>query len=156
MPIPLLKFLCAKFGPKVCIRTQYKRDKFDFRCHPAFQSGSAIHDWMLVKFETEAVGNQAAGVDYFPCKLAAVVLNDDSNVTNDDDKYRLVVQCTISRTGVKSALLTEWWWSPDYVIISPATISQPCFVITIKEDQSIVMETLEYEKWPGEFTDTKY
>jgi hypothetical protein len=122
LPIPLLKFLCAKFGPKVRICTQYQRDKFTFRCHPAFQSGSAIHDWMLVKFETEAVGNQAAGVDNFPCKLAVVVLNDDSNVTNDDDKYRLVVQCTISRTGVKSALLTEWWWSPDYVIISPATI----------------------------------
>ncbi len=73
LPIPFLKFLCTKFGPKVCICTQYKRDKFTFRCHPAFQSGSAIHDWMLVKFETEAVGNQAAGVDYFPCKLAAVV-----------------------------------------------------------------------------------
>ncbi len=60
LPIPLLKFLCAKFGPKVRICTQHQRDKFTFRRHPAFQSGSAIHDWMLVKFETEAVGNQAA------------------------------------------------------------------------------------------------
>ena len=119
-------------------------------------AGNTIFDWMLVKFETEATGSQEAGVDYVPCKLAAVVFNDDPNVTNDDDKYRLVVQCTISRTGVKSALLTEWWWLPDYVIISPASIFYPCFVITIKEDESIVMETLAYEKWPGEFTDTKY
>jgi hypothetical protein len=156
LPIPLLNFLCAKFGPKVHICTQCKRDKFTFQCHPAFQSGSSIHDWMLVKFETEAVGNQEAGVDYFPCKLADAVLNDDLNVTNNDNKYQLFVQCTVSRTRVKSALLTVWRWLPDYLIISPASISHPCFVITIKEDQSTVMETLEYEKWPGEFTDTKY
>jgi hypothetical protein len=62
---------------------------------------------MLVEFETEAVGNQEAGVDYFPYKLAVVALNYDLNVTNNNNKYRLVVQCTISQTGVKSALLTE-------------------------------------------------
>lgn len=156
LPTPLLIFLCEKFGPRVHICTQYKRDAFTFRCHPAFQSGNAIYDWMLVKFETKADGNQEAGVDYFPCKLVAVVFNKDAVVPNDDDKYRLVVQCTLNRTGVKSVLLTEWWWSPEYVIISPAAIFNPCFVITIKEDQSIVMETLAYEKWPGEFTNTKY
>jgi hypothetical protein len=83
-----------------------------------------MHDWMLVQFKTEAVGNQEAGVDYFPCKLAAVVLNNDLNVTNDN-KCRLVIQCTIIQTGVKSALLTKWWWLPDYVITSSATISHP-------------------------------
>ena len=36
--------------------------------------------------------SQEVGVDYFPCKLAAVVFNDDPNVTNDDNEYRLVVQ----------------------------------------------------------------
>jgi hypothetical protein len=51
---------------------------------------------MLVKFETEAVGNQEVGVDYFPCKLTAVLLNDGLNITINDNKYQLVVQCTIS------------------------------------------------------------
>ena len=148
LPILLLNFLVEllmlKSGPKVHICTHYKRDKFPFQCHPAFRYGSAIHDWML--FRTDAVGNQEACVDYFPCKLAAVVVNNALNVTNNDNKYQLIVQCTISQTGVESAFLTEWCLLPDYVIISPSSISHPSFVITIEEDQSIVMETLEYEK----------
>ena len=96
LPHLLLKFLFAKFGPRVHICTHYKCDTFSLRCHPAFQSGNEIHDCMLVKVETEAVGNQEAGVDYFPCKLAVAVFNDDPKVTNDNNKYRLVSRCTIS------------------------------------------------------------
>ena len=54
---------------RVRICTQYKRDRFTFRCHPAFHSGNAIFDWMLFKFETEAIGSQEPSVDYFYANL---------------------------------------------------------------------------------------
>ena len=68
------------------------------------------------------------------------------------EPYQLVVQSATKRTGVKSALLTEWEWDPQYYVVSPESIVSPCFVITIKEDNSKILETLPIEDWPGQFT----
>ena len=37
--------------------------------------------------------------------------------------------------------------------VSPDTIVGPCFVISIKDDGSQILETKGYDMWAGEFTD---
>ena len=70
--------------------------------------------------------------------------------------YRLVVQCTTERTTTKSVLLTEWRWEEQYHVIDPNTIVGPCFVISIKAFGSKVLETLPFEEWHSQFTETEF
>ena len=109
--------------------------KVIFRCHPCFQSDGPIYDWMKVKFDGDEI----------PCRLASVVIlnNDITNL----DRYRLVVQRATTRTKIQSVLLTEWFWSPMYYVISTKDIIAPCFVISIKDDNSKIQETLAIEEW---------
>ena len=89
----------------------------------------------------------------FPCRLAAVVIsNAFASIHNAAVEYKLVVQCTTKRTGVKSVLLTEWEWSAKYEVIDPDSIMAPWFVISIANDNSVVIEALPLEEWPQEFT----
>jgi hypothetical protein len=59
----------------------------------------------------------------------------------------LVVQRATHKTNVRSVLLTEWWWSPTYYVITLNDIVAPCFVISIKEDNSKILETLPIDEW---------
>jgi hypothetical protein len=101
---------------------------------------------MLVEFE---------GFDeQFPCRLAAVIGNDEfvSNV-GGSSPYKLVVQSTIERSQTRtSALLSEWSWSPDYHVIDTNDVIAPCFVISIADDHSVVLETKAQHLWAAEFT----
>ena len=153
LPVSLLVFICQRFGETVRFCTEYIRDKYTFRCHPGFQSGSAIYDWMTVKFETNEAGT---AFDVFPCRLAAVIVLPTSDTSQAADRYRLVVQCTTERTTTKSVLLTEWLWEEQYHVIEPNTIVGPCFVISIKADGSKVLETLPIEEWHSQFTETDF
>ena len=86
----------------------------------------------------------------FPCRLAAVVLCDVDDANTEP--YHLVVQSAQQKTGIKSVLLTEWVWSAEYLVIYPSHIVGPCFVISIKDDTSKILEALPLDKWPSEFT----
>ena len=142
----LLRFLCDEFGDTVRFCTEYKRDIHTFCCHPNYQSDGPIYDWMLVNFEGYS--------DTFPCRLAAVVFNDaDDNTEVDFNPFKLVIQSTTKHLLNKSsALLSEWTWSPQYYVIDTDSIVAPCFVISIVEDHSVVLETKARHLWPAEFT----
>jgi hypothetical protein len=44
LPTTLLHFLTDHFGVNVRLATEYVRHVYTFRCHPAYQSGSATYD----------------------------------------------------------------------------------------------------------------
>jgi hypothetical protein len=77
----------------------------------------------------------------YPSRLAAIVLCAE----NAPEPYQLVVQCTTRQTGHKSVLLTEWYMSSDYYVISPESIQAPCFVIEHTDDDSKIHEVLRSE-----------
>ena len=131
LDISLLCYLYTLFGHTVNFCTEYKRDIYTFRCHPSYGSARPIFDWMIMKFDT----------GLFPCRLAAVVLHHSA----PDHAVQLVVQSTTSRTPVKSTFFQEWNWSAEYITVSPNTIEAPCFVISIRDDNSRVLETFARE-----------
>ena len=138
VPNELLDFM-AKIDNKVEFCTEYCREGHIFRCHPNYQSNGPIYDWMTVLFE----GNKI-----YPCRLVAVIL-----CGNDaPEPYQLIIQCTTKKTGKSSVLLTEWYMSQDYYIVSPESIQAPCFVIESTDDDSKIHETLAFDKWAQEFT----
>ncbi len=129
------------FGSHVRLATEYVRDVYTFRCHPAYQSGQAMYDWLNVQFDNGIVG---------PCRLAAVVVLDDN--PHNPERFRLVVHAAIQRSRKDSVLFTEWSWLPTYRSISPNTIHAPCFVISIKDDDSKILAAKPYDDWPAQFT----
>ena len=44
LPMALLQFLTDHFGVNVRLATKNVRHVYTFRCHPAYQSGSAIYN----------------------------------------------------------------------------------------------------------------
>jgi hypothetical protein len=72
-----------------------------------------------------------------PCRLAAVVVNASAT-----EPYHLVVQCAQTRTGRDSVLFQEWHWSRTYSVISPSTREGPCFVVSITDDSSTILQIL--------------
>jgi Plavaka transposase len=150
LPTPLMEFMWTTFGPHVRFCTEYVRDQFTFRCHPAYQSDNPINDWMNVLFEVFDTKTNTYSTTAFPCRLAAVVIRAVDAL--NPDPYHLVVQSTTKKTGIQSVLLTEWCWSSEYLVILPSNIVGPCFVISIKPDMSKVLEALPLEKWASEFT----
>jgi hypothetical protein len=141
LPTALLHFLTDHFGINVRLATEYVRHVYTFRCHPAYQSGSAIYDWMNVKFNDNSI---------CPCRLAAAVVLDDN--PNNPERFALVVQAAVKRSHIDSVLFTEWSWSSTYRSISPNTIDSPCFVISIKDDGSKILVAKLYDEWPAQFT----
>jgi Plavaka transposase len=137
LPVPLLSFVCDRFGNSVVICTEYKREEHTFRCHPYYQSNGPINDWMLVMFEEGS----------FPCRLAIVVMTDD-----ESDPIQLVVQSATRKTHADSVILSEWLWSDEFYVVSPDTIEGPAFVISIKDDNSKILVTLPYDQWAGKFS----
>ena len=151
LPMSLLEFMWNEFGPTVRFCTEYVRDVYTFRCHPAYQSDNAMNDWMLVNYVMVDAQTNQEYIQACPCRLAAVVLRgiDDNN----SESYHLIVQSAQSKTGIKSVLLTEWNWSPSYEVIFPSNIVGPCFVVSIKDDMSKILETLPLENWASDFTE---
>lgn len=150
VPYALLEFMWISFGPRVRFCTEYVRDVYTFRCHPAYQSDNPIYDWMTVNFVVYDRKLNTEVTRAYPCRLAAVVVRemDDMNT----EPYHLIVQSASHKTNVKSVLLTEWWWSEQYHVILPSNIAGPCFVISIKADMSKILETLPLDKWASKFT----
>jgi hypothetical protein len=99
-----------------------------FRCHPNYGSDGPIYDWMIIKFN----------IGLFPCQLVAMVQDDSTSAK----EVHLVVQSTTTRTLANSTLFQEWNWSPEYKSIQPNTIEAPCFVISLRDDNSQVLEIL--------------
>lgn len=164
LPVPLLAYLYSAFGSEVRICTEYVRENLIFRCHPNYQDGGPIFDWMRIRFQNEEgeaipTDDESGGEDpdrdwvCYPSRLACVVVSEhvdqDGHVSED---YELVVQCATRKTGIKSALFTEWEWSPEYYRVETDSIDSPCFVVSIKPDNSLILETLALEKWCDEFT----
>ena len=143
LPLMLMQFICHHFGRHVQLCTEYVREEFVFRCHPCYQSNGPIFDWMNVVFEHKT---NKSKTQTCPCRLAAVVLH-----TTNEDRFQLVVQCAQNRTGRDSVLFQEWHWSKQYSVISPATIEGPCFVVSIKDDTSTILQTKSRHLWPTEF-----
>ncbi|KAI2502420.1 hypothetical protein MHU86_12077 [Fragilaria crotonensis] len=75
LPTALLEFLTEHFGLHVRIATEYVRHIYTFRCHPAYQSGGAVYDWMNVQFNDDSI---------CPCRLAAVVVLMTIQTTRSD------------------------------------------------------------------------
>ena len=92
--------------------------------------------------------------DQYPCRLAAVVANDAFDPTvPGSSQFQLVVQSTTARSLKKSsALLSKWTWSPAYCVIETSAVIAPCFVISIADDDSKVLETKAPHLWAAEFT----
>ena len=123
-PDSLLNFLVNSFGSPVQICTEYCcRAGHTFRCHPGYQSGGAIYDWMHVQFK----GTPNNQTFVIPCRLAAVVVLE--MLTDSSEPYRLVVQCADYPTGINSVLLTEWMMSQTYHIVKPTSVLRPYFVL---------------------------
>ncbi len=93
LPTALLKVLTGHFGLYVRLATEYVRHVYTFQCHPAYQSGSAICDWMKVKFNDTSI---------CPCRLAAVVVLDD-NANNPERFSLLTLIPSYLRNGVGQA-----------------------------------------------------
>ena len=55
LPTALLQFLTDHFGVNVRLATKNVRHVYTFRCHPAYQSGSAIYNWMNAKFNKNSI-----------------------------------------------------------------------------------------------------
>jgi hypothetical protein len=86
-------------------------------------------------------------ISIHPSRLAVVV------ITKNLQPFRLIVQCGKEPTGVKSVLLTEWEMSNELTVIEPSDIEGPCFVISIKDDGSKILQTLPRHLWAFEFTE---
>ena len=69
----------------------------------------------------------------YPSRLAAVVICKETPAK----PYQLVVQCTTQETGTKSVLITEWFMSNTYYVVSPDAIDAPCFVIETTDDSQL-------------------
>jgi hypothetical protein len=143
IPDNVLQCVVHQFGSHVKLCTELKYKTATYHCHPSYQSGGPIYDWMIVTF-THA---NTKATTLPPCQLAVIV------VTKESQPYRLVVQCGIRKTGIKSVLLTEWEMSNDFTVIEPCSIDGPCFVIMIKEDGSKILQTLLRHLWASEFTE---
>ena len=146
LPWDLREYIGVNFGDEVRICTEYTREDLVFRCHPNHMDCGPIYDWMRVLYDDG---------DTYPCRLAAIVVHeveDDESEGGEYQEYSLIVQCATERTGVKSALFTEWKWSPVYEVVQPSNIVSDCFVVSIKRDNSKILETLHYNRWAAEFT----
>ena len=139
-PLALSKFMLEQFGNPVRFCSEFRNGTDIFRCHPSFQSDGAMYDWMRADFQGTV----------YPCRLAAVVVSTDDDV-NTNDRLKLVVQRTTCATGINSVLFTEWLWSSEYHVIVPSDVQSPCFVVSIKEDTSKILETLPIEEWHKAF-----
>ena len=82
-PDLLLNFIVKSFGSPVRICTEYCRIGHTYRCHPAYQSGGAIYDWMHVQFK-----GASKQTFVIPCRLAAVVVLEI--LADSLEPYRLV------------------------------------------------------------------
>lgn len=138
----LLAFLCYRFGSQVRLCTEITHNNNTYRCHPSYQSGGPMYDW----FNATQLDKQTQQITTFPCRLVTVVL------TNEPQQYHLVVQRGLKPSGIKTVLLTEWNMSDDYDVIAPQNIIEPCFVITIDDNGSKVLQTLSLNLWASEFT----
>ena len=134
-PKALMEFLLLTFGNPVRFCTEYVHAEHTYRCHPCYQSDGPIFDWMKANFDGTL----------YPCRLAAVVVSDTD--LSASKQWYLVVQRATKQTNGNSVLLTEWLWSPTYYVISPNYIAAPCFVISIKEDNSKILEMLPIDEW---------
>ena len=72
MPNVLLHFLCETFGHPVRFCSEYVRNEHTYCCHPCYQSGGRMYDWMNIKF----VNKRSKTTKEYPSWLAAVVIND--------------------------------------------------------------------------------
>ncbi len=139
-PFALSKFKLEQFGNPVRFCSEFRIGNNIFQCHPSFQSDGAMYDWMRADFQGTV----------YPCRLAAVIVSTDDDV-NANDCLKLVVQRTTCTTGINSVLFTEWLWSNEYHVIVPSDVQSPCFVVSVKEDTSKILETLPIEEWHKAF-----
>jgi hypothetical protein len=98
IPDNMLQYVIHQFGSHVKLCTELKYKTATNCCHPSYQSGGPIYDWMNVTY-THANTKETT---LQPCRLAVAV------VTKESQPYRLVVQCGVRKTGIKSVLHTEW------------------------------------------------
>ena len=143
IPDTVLQFLSYQFGSNVRLSTEFRFRGATYRCHPSFQSKGPIYDWLNVKFKHRGTHE----VTVYPCRLTVVV------ISTNPQPYQLVVQRASHTTGVNSVLLTEWIMSDNYIVIDPCDIEGPCFVISITEDGSKILQTLPRHLWASEFTE---
>ena len=86
----LLEYMWNEFGPTaVRFCTEYVRDTYTFRCHPAYQSDNPINDWMVVNFITVDENTKHESIEACPCRLAAVVLQNVDAI--NPEPYHLIV-----------------------------------------------------------------
>jgi len=78
---------------------------------------------MIIKFN----------IGLFPCRFAAVVFDDS---TSAKEVHFVEQRSTTACTSAKSTLFQEWNWSPAYISVHPNTIEAPCFVISVRDDNS--------------------
>lgn len=99
-----------------------------------------MYDWVRILFEDGS----------YPCRLCAVIVHEIGDVLS----YQLVVQAAEKPTGVKSTLMTEWFFKEDYYLVDTDCIDSPCFVITNVSNppDMKIMEALPYDEWASKFT----
>lgn len=142
LPDAWIYFLIDSYRKQtITICTEYRRKNMIFRCHPNYQNGGPMYDWMQVYDRKKKTT--------YPALLQAVVVH---NEKTPQEQYELVVQPVHRETKRDSVLFKEWEVIPCSVIIDPEQVVAPVFVISIKQDMSRVIETLAVEKWPEEFT----
>ena len=74
---------------------------------------------------------------------------------DDDDQYTLIIQAAENKTQNSSLLFQEWDWPNDiaYASVSPSSIDSTCFVVSMSENSSTILETVHHEKWAEKFTE---
>jgi Plavaka transposase len=144
----LMQNVYHHFGSNVRLATEIVCNDTTYRCHPSFQSGGPIYDWMrmTVKHKDKNVDGTSKFSTH-PCRLVAVV------ITSNPQPYRLVVQRASHVTGIASVLFTEWEMSYEYEVFEPSCVEGASFVISITENSSKVLETRPRHLWASQFTE---
>ena len=142
LPTDLINFIHESVeGNRIRICTELVRGGHTFRCHPNYQSKGPMYDWMKILFEDGS----------YPCRLCAVIVHEGNSKRSP---YQLVVQAADKPTGVKSTLMTEWFFKEDYYLVDTDCIESPCYVITNVSNSPPmkILETLPHNEWASKFT----
>ena len=138
----LREFLSTNYpGGIVMMQTEFKSQHFKLRCHPNFRGQGPFYDWFLAKNENN---------ENVPCLLRAVIPGNHNKFEGID----LICEMSISETGEKSSLFTDWNHTTDLKVVKSECVLQPLFVVDIHHDTvSVAKETC---LWASEFTDCDY
>ena len=109
------------------------------RCHPGYQGGEAVYDWVMAKI----VGSD----DPVPAQVFAVV---NHNNFIGSQNFDLVVRLARERSNGDSVLFTKWKVDLIFSVIRVSAVVSKVFVVKSTDTQICVM--MPMDQWHSCFT----